>query len=340
VSTRTLLTFCFVLAVRAVAGSPLDEIRSASRLENLDLQRLKRGDVVNARGPLGGFQRGVYTESCYFVRAPITAVASAIEHWDPTRHRDLEVSAFREYSLPSQADVFNSLTLNSSRREDRWLIDKTADLANASAASELHLTSAEIASVRSSLGKSPAAAQRDAKASEIWCKILHERSDALANGGLAGLPSYRSADAQISARSEFASLLKLAPAVAARFAPITNCRPFSVGGSSPDVTVAYWEASQVRGHTGLHSGVLCARKAADSWQVIDVTYYTSDTYFMSASLYEMWPLDEGTIVWQTDFVSAPFGAISSGIERVFGGREMLKESEEWIRLFRGDIERR
>jgi hypothetical protein len=341
VSARALAGFALLgcALLRASSASPIDELRSASAIANVDVQKLKRGDIANARGPLGEFVRGVYVESAYFVRAPVGTVAATLLHWDASRHRELEVSAFRDYKAPSGADVFNSFTLTSNRSADRWLIDKTWDLTNASAATELHLSSPEIASIRSSLGERPAvAAQRDAKATDVWRKVLHDRSDALGNAGLAAVRSYRSADAQISARAEFESLLKMAPAVASRFETLTACKPFAANGNGPDESAAYWEASLVRGHTGLHNGLISLHKAANSWQAIDLSYYTSDTYYMSATLYEMWPQDEGTLVWQIDFVSAPFHSFSAGIEKMFAGREMLKETEQWIRLFRSDVE--
>ena len=329
----------FVAAVRIAAG-PLDEVRAASSIQNLDLEKLRGGEIANARGPLGDFARGVYVESCYFLRAPPPVVIAAMQKWDPTRHRELEVSAFRDYALPSTPAVFNSLILNSGRPQDRWLIDKTFELAKAGE-TELHLNAGDMALVRSSLGQeSQSSGHGDAKVSEVWRTILHRRSEALGTGGLAAVPSYRAADTEIAARAEFEALLKMAPAIAARFASLTNGRPFSAAGLAPDSTNMYWEASLVRGHTGLHNGVLCTRKNANSWQAVDLSYYVSDTYILSMTLYEIWPSDRGTLLWQIDFVSAPFHNFGNAVERTFAGRELLKEAAQWIRLFRSDLERR
>jgi hypothetical protein len=332
-----------VLIASSVAGSladPLDEVRSTSKLQNLDPQKLKGGEIVSSRGPLGTFTRGLYVESCYFIRASTGDVANAMLHWDPTKHRELEVGLFREYRWPAGAEAFSSLSLSAARREDQWLIDRTWQLSNAQQPTELHLAQPEMDSVRAVLSSQPArsAQHRASAASQAWRSILQGRSEAIAAGGLAAVTTYSAVDAKIAAQSEFRELLKLNPAIASRFASLCGSKPFTVSGTAPDETVPYWESSQVRGHTGLHNGVLCGRKGPGSWQFIDLTYYTSDTYFMSMSLYEMWPLDDGTLVWQIDFVSAPFHSITSGIERVFAGREMLKESAQWIQLFRADVE--
>ena len=331
-----------VVFVWPASGAPLEELQSASQLGALDLPKLKRGEIVSARGALGRFVRGVHTESCYFVRAPVAGVADALLHSDPTRHPELEVSEFREYRWPAGADVFAPLSLSAARREDRWLIDRTWELANASAPGELHLASNEIASLRSELAAQPAKSpeQRAARATELWRKILHARSVAIEAGGLGAIPTYGNGDLRLAAKPEFQELAKSAPGVAARFAPLTASKPFDTTGAAPDETVGYWEAAQVRGHTGLHNGLLCARKDARSWQIIDLSYYTSDTYFMSMTWFELWPLDDGTLVWQIDFVSAPFHRLTNRIERTFAGTTLLKEAEQWIRLFRRDVEQR
>ncbi len=59
---------------------------------------------------------------------------------------------------------------------------------------------------------------------------------------------------------------------------------------------------------------------------------------MSAIAYQLWPMENGTLVWQADFVSAPFRAFTGGLDRVFAGREMIKESQQTIRLLRAEAE--
>ena len=59
----------------------------------------------------------------------------------------------------------------------------------------------------------------------------------------------------------------------------------------------------------------------------------------SVSFYEMLPQDDGTVVWQIDFASAPFRSFTGGLDRVFAGNEMAKESVLIAKLFRADVEK-
>ncbi len=331
---------CALVAPAIFAASPLDQLRTTSKLPALDLQKLKQGEIVSNRGPLGTFSRGLYAESCYFIHAPTPIVGEKLLHWNPMKHRELEVQILREYNWPAPPAVFDSLALSSSRAEDKWLIDRTWQI-SPKHAGELHVTANETKQFRDavrSLGNAPAAPQRDGKANEFWRKILRARNDAISAGGLAALPWYNANDEHISPGAEFHSLMKIAPTIAAQFAPLLSKAPFSGATNPPDELAPYWEASLVRGHTSLHGGFLSARKSAASWQIADCTYYASDTYFFSVVLYELWPVENGTLVWQIDFVSAPFRGFIGGVDRIFAGKQMINDDAQTAKLFRADAE--
>lgn len=333
-----LLALCGVLTISplgaAFAASPIDQIRSASRLPALDLEKLKHGEVAGVRGPLGSFPRGVYVESCFFVRASLPAVGETLLHWDTSKHPEFEISLLREYSWPAPADTFDSLALSSNRAKDKWLIDRTWLALASGKPGELFVTADEAAAARLT-GTPP---NRDAKVVEFWKKILASRDRALASGGLSALPHFSASYIEMSIRVELDGLMKLAPKVAAHFQPLLSARPFAGDGNPADVIVPYWQQNLVRGHTTVHTGFLCAQKMK-SWQLADCTYFTSDTYFMSITLYELFPVENGTLVWQIDFVSAPFRSYLGGADRFFAGKEMVKESAKAIQLFRRDVEK-
>ena len=318
------------------AASPIDQIRSASRLPTLDLDKLKHGEVAGVRGPLGSFPRGVYVESCFFVRAPLPAVGETLLHWDTSKHPEFEISLLREYNWPTPANIFDSLTLSSNHAKDKWLIDRTWQTLTSGKPGELFVTANEATTARLT-GASPN--QRDTKVNEFWKMILASRDKALASGGLNALPHFSASYIDMSIRAEFDGLMKLAPNVAAHFQPLIGARPFAGDGNPADVIVPYWQENLVRGHTTVHNGFLCAQKRSASWQLADCTYFTSDTYFMSITLYELFPVENGTLVWQIDFVSAPFRSYLGGADRFFAGKEMVKESAKAIQLFRRDVEK-
>ena len=116
-----------------------------------------------------------------------------------------------------------------------------------------------------------------------WQEILHRRSDALAQGGLAAVAPY-GADRSLSPASEFEGLLSLVPQAARHFLPIAGAWPLVAAGRPANETVAYWETPKIRDHHILQLGFFAGQKGPDSWQVVDCVYYPSDTYFMSLNL--------------------------------------------------------
>ena len=306
-------------------------------MPGLDLEKLKRGEIESVRGPLGNFPRGVYVEDCFFVRAPLAIVGEKLLHWDTSKHPELEVSILREYSWPAPPNVFDALALSSNRPKDKWLIDHTWRTITSGTPDGLFVAATEMTAAKQS-ANTPAN-RRDTKASEFWKKILASRDKAGASGGLKALPRFQAGKIDISIRSEFDGLMNMTPRVASHFQSLISAKPFSESGHSPDEVVPYWQETLVQGHTTLHAGFLAAVKRATSWQVADCTYFTSDTYFMSVTLYELSPIENGTLVWQIDFVSAPFRSYLGGTDRFFAGKEMIKGAAKSIRLFRADVEK-
>ena len=96
----------------------------------------------------------------------------------------------------------------------------------------------------------------------------------------------------------------------------------------------------MRGHTTLQLGVFAARKSADSWQLIDCVYYPTDTYLMALDLFQLWPVEGGTVVWQVGAVSAPFRSYLGGADRFIAGKQLSAETIETIKAFRADFDQR
>ena len=316
-------------AATAVHGGPLDELYSLARLRNVDLAKLKNGEIVSTRGPLGDFPRGIHLECCYFIHAPMDAVGHALVHWDPIPHKELVVRVYREFSLPPGPDVFQTLQLSPKAADDKWLLEETARVSQDQAAGDLHLTKEEAALLH----------QKSMGPSEAWREILRRRTEALAHGGLAAVAPY-GIDESISPGSEFRGLLTLAPKVARHFRLITGAQPAVSTGEPATDAVGFWEALNVRNHTTLQIGFFAGRQGSDSWQLIGCVYYPSDTYFMALNLFQLWPVDGGTLVWQAGFASVPFRSYLGGIDRFIAGKLMMRETHNTIDAFRTEIENR
>ncbi len=326
---RTLgVLYPLLLAISVQAG-PLEKLRSVSQLQTVDLAQLKSGKIITARGPNGDFARGIYLESCYFIHAPMNVVGDALLHWDPIQHGDPDVRLYREYSLPAAAGVFQKLKIDPAISGDQWLLNQTANAAQNSSPGDLHLTQDEVTRLR----------QKSQTPSAAWQEILRRRSDALARGGLTGVAPYGT-DKSISPGSEYRGLLSLAPKAAKHFQPIVSAQPLVAGGQPASEAVGFWEALKVRDHTTLQLGLFVARKSPESWQLIDCVYYPSDTYFMALDLFQLWPVEGGTLVWQVGFVSAPFRSYLGGVDRFVAGKQMTQETLDTIKRFRAGVEKR
>lgn len=334
------LLFLLPAAALPAADNALEELRKVSGITGVDASRLLRGEIVSERGTQGNFARGAYAESCYFVKAPVSRTGDTLMHWDPSKHKETEVDAYLNYYWPTAPDTFRKFQFSVSRRTDRQIVDWTLAAARGETG-ELHLRPADLESLRQGLKSRDLAASeaRENAVSLAWQQILQQRSEAMAGGGFAGVPSYVAGGTTIRAADEVKNLLRMTPGIAARFAPLTGARPlFSDGGAVADEVVPYAEQSQVNNHTSLCLGVLAARKTPESWQVLDCSYYTADTYFISLSLYQIWPWENGTLVWQVDYVSAPFRSYLGGLDRVFASKEISKDSAGSIRIFRREAE--
>lgn len=312
----------------AVFGaSPLDELRSVAELSPaVDLAKLKSGQILCTRGPLGSFSRGISLQSCYFIRAPMQAVGDALLHWNPPEHKDLDVRLYQEYALPGSPEVFRRVKLDAGLKEDQWLLKQSETAAHSGHAGELHLTKNEVnvlAANQNSLNPG-------------WQEILRNRSEALARGGLAAVPPYGSG---ISPASEFRGLLSQVPKAERHFQAVINARPVVAAGKPVSETVAYWETTKLQDHTTVQLGLFAAAKSPSSWQLINCVYYPSDTYYMAIDLFQLWPIEGGTLVWQVGLASAPFRSYLGGVDRYFAGRLMTTDTLATIRAFRSDVEK-
>lgn len=319
-----LVIFALLAGSFAAQADPLEELKAVSGLEALDARKLQAGEIVSERGTKGNFSRGVYVEACFYLKAPLATTGEFLLHWNPTQEKGTDVTQYLFYPWPTPAETFRTFQPKPGRAADKFLIDATAAAAAHGTPGELHLTPAEAALLRAPNG---------------WARILTKRSDAMAAGGLGAVPDYTAGDVTISAQREFRSLLKMTPAIAAHFTPLIEDKTLRSGGpAAAEEVVPYAEESEVRSHTSWCLGVMGAHKTGAGWQVYDCTYYAADTYFLTVSLYQLWPWANGTLVWQVGYISAPFRPWLIRADKVFAGREMVKDNLKSIQTLRHQLE--
>lgn len=326
------------LSATAIQAGPLDELKSNAQLPPLNLAKLKHGQIVTERGSDGNFARGISLESCYFVAAPMATVGEKLLHWDPTKHPGSQTRLYREYTFPAAHGVFQTIHLDPAIDNDRWILEHTLAIADGAAPSDLHLTIAEAALIRKEVPPKNSASRetRIARANHVWGEILRGRSSSLTQGGMAAIAPYTS-DKSISPGSEFRGLFTLKSKAAKFFHPLLSSCPLTASSASADEAVGYWETTLVRGHTTLQLGLFAARKSPTAWQLIDCVYYPSDTYFMALDVFQLWPVDGGTLVWQVGLVSAPFRSYLGGLDRYVAGKQMTEETIDTIKRFRASF---
>ena len=104
---------------------------------------------------------GVYAESCYFLKAGPDAVETTLLHWDPSKYKETEVSAYRSYRWPAGPEVFKAMRLEPGTASDRTLIDWTTGAVKDNAPGELHLRREDLDAFRLALaGHDPATAEK------------------------------------------------------------------------------------------------------------------------------------------------------------------------------------
>ena len=332
-----LICLCVVAGALRAADDPLAELHRLARVEGIDPAKLRRGDILSARGTQGSFAHGAYAESCYFIKAPLAKVGDALLHWDPSKYKEADTTAYTTYRWPAGPETFRRFRLSSARGDDKALLGWTQAAATGDEGA-LHLTAAERETFRGLLaGKSDPKAREEAL-NAGWQGVLAQQSAAMGAGGFAAIPPYKANGGTIHAAAEYRGLLGMTPTTAAHFAGLTGARPlFPDGEGAADETLGYAEHSKVNGHNSFGLGVLAARKGAEGWQVVDCTYYTTDTFFMSVAVYQLWAWEGGTLVWEIDYTSAPFRAYLGGIDRAFASKEISKDSAGAVRLFRREV---
>jgi hypothetical protein len=103
----------------------------------------------------------------------------------------------------------------------------------------------------------------------------------------------------------------------------------------------YWELLSADDEGVVTLGAAYNRASAGgSYQAADTLYYASGGYYVSLTLFQMWPVAIGgkpsTLVWRGDFVSAAQLANLHGVERLASESAMMKDITKAVTLYRRD----
>ena len=330
-----LLAFAFALPLRADLNSDL----AFSAFQNVDLNALAGGTVLQQRGPIMSFPRGITSQSLFIVDAQPADVAKKLATWTPASHPDLKVWLHQPLPLqPSLADFSGLASLPDNSSVD-YQFKSTASLNPSS-------PSLQVSREEAQLITSAAAQEKDPRALfvKVWPQILLGRINAFLNG--TGGASYDiGVDGDVHPLNDVKSLLHSDPRVYGDYQRLLNQTPLKALATSSAARLApvnlYYESFDVEGSAAVGTGAMFQAPSGNSIQSVDVEYYANSGVYCTVELEQMWPVavngKNETLVWREDLVSAPNVAYLHGTERLASSMIMLQETKGGVEAFRSEF---
>ncbi len=318
----------------AHAADPFDELAALSSLpkDKLDRAKLEKGETVWVRSPGMNFQRGQCIESAFVVEAPVEKTLESLREWNVTAHPDLKVYLHTDIpGAPGPAD-FSKLASAPSNSAVKSLVAATSKLGSGS--SELQLSSSDLEGAPK---KGDGKGVMTPEIVSFWTGVLERRSRAFAGGGAPALPPYNIGDQKIAPGAELSSLLATQPKIRNQFKSIIE----TVGASGkPSKPSLYWEMLDSQGQASLNLGASVFSSPGKTAQAADLQYYSSNSYFVYLTVYQMWGIQVGskpaTLIWRADLISSGELANLHGIERNASGAALGKEIDKLNSYFQKD----
>jgi hypothetical protein len=345
-STRFFGACCFALVLAFTpctrAAAPEQELASFTDFKNVDPAHLGR-IVLSQRGKLLSMQDGLMTETCYLVAAPTEKTLTALVNWDPASHADLGVAIDGAMRQPVQYNDFAALRFDISRPFIQRLYNLSVSLNPEK--SELNLSRAEAASLVQARERARRNNTSLAEALAVeWRKILFNRTEAFQQGGAIKLPPYEMGGKTVKPGTYFLTMLAEQPRVAAHFSQLLRELPLQKK-SGPNISANYyWGLFKPDDTAAFHAGGVFSKKIDSKYQVADIEFYVSNTYYLGLTLYSLWPVTvngaPATLVWRGDYFAAPTLSFTRGIERMAYAAVMAQEIKKSIRHFQDDVEKK
>lgn len=318
----------------AQAADPVECLKSFSDFKQVDLKRLLNGEIASERGKLMNLRTGISTQSCYATPLSAAETAKRLQEWNPLSHESLGVYRFHSVGVPPDAADFGDLDFKMDKRAVRWLLNKT--LTTTVGDSDLNLSHAESQQIASSL-------KRNSTPQEVaacWTKLLLARTSAFQSKGLDGVAPYEVSTGNVSPAEQIRLMVKEKGRIAREFDSLIQ-KAGLFGGAATLKPSCYWNLFSSEGYGTLCLGAMYLLPVDDHYQLLDLEYYVSGSYYASATFYEIWPIKvgdkTGSLVWRGDLFSAGGLAYTKGMERIAYGAVMLLEIKKWIRAFQDDI---
>ena len=202
-----------------------------SAFSNVDLNSMAGGTVLQARGGLINFQRGITSQSLYIINATPADVQAKLLHWNPASHPELQVWLHKP--LPAQPTVADFAGLGSlpDNKSVHYQIDATAKFDPNSPALQVSKSEAQLIAATAAQEKNP-----KALFARVWSQILAGRINSFLSGhGDSDVDLVSGED--VRPLGDVKSLLHSDPKIYGQFQRLFNQTPMKAGsGKSPSAT--------------------------------------------------------------------------------------------------------
>lgn len=331
-------SFLVLVASALLAASParadLNSDLAFTAFQNVDLNALAGGKVLQERGGLLDFMRAITAQSLYIIDATPAQVQDKLLHWNPATHPELTVWIHKPLpAKPTPAD-FAGLASLPNNSSVNYLINSTFKLDPANPSPQLTKAEAQlISSLRSQT--------QDKKALMVnfWSQVLAGRVSHFLSANTAG-DNYVISGGDIQPMAEIKSLFHTNAKVYKEFQPLLSQTPIENSTKAVPADL-YYESFDIQGAATVGTGASYTSTNGTSIQVVDVEYYVSSGIYTSIELEQLWPVTINgkaeTLVWRDDLVSTANVAYLRGTERLASGMIMLQDVKQAIDAFKSEF---
>jgi hypothetical protein len=321
----------WLFSLVSVKADPISDLRSLSVFKDADLNKLAGGDVLASKGPTMGFARGLSVQSAYVVRAPVKTTVGLQQQWNPSRHSELKVFGQGDFSGRGNPADFQGLASVRSSSSVKAFVEATLGLPQDAA--KLQLSNAE---ARSFVAGGSSNGTMPSSVVAFWSKVLAERAQSFASGGLSGLAPYETAGSSVRVEEEVSRLIRESGNVRSNFGSLISSTAIG-GGRGSQPSSQSWSIFDADGLAAVGLTASYGKPAGDGWQSADLQYYASGAVYAVVTFYQLWPVkvdnQDATLVWRVDMTSAAELGELRGVERLGSGAALMREIQKSVKAF-------
>jgi hypothetical protein len=321
----------WLFSLVSVKADPISDLRSLSVFKDADLNKLAGGDVLASRGPAMSFARGLSVQSAYVVRAPVKTTVGLQQQWNPSRHPELKVFGQGDFSGRASPADFQGLASVRSSSSVKAFVEATLKLPQDAA--KLQLSNAE---VRSFVAGGSSDGTMPSSVVTFWSKVLAERAQSFASGGLSGQAPYETGGSPVRVEEEVSRLIRESGNVRSYFGSLISSTAIG-GGRGSQPSAQSWQIFDADGLAAVSLTASYGKPAGEGWQSADLQYYASGAVYAVVTFYQLWPVkvdnQDATLVWRVDMTSAAQLGELRGVERLGSGAALMREVQKSVKAF-------